>query len=109
MKIIDVNFCITDWSEIEKKEYSGKIGKSIWRLFEEGNIRVRIVDYLPGYQADHWCNRGHIGYVLEGELICELNDGRIYKLQPGMSFQVADNAEAHLARTDIGARVFLVD
>jgi|GEM_PF-4387406 len=25
-----------------------------------GNIRVRMVEYTPGYLADHWCNRGHI-------------------------------------------------
>lgn len=109
MKIEDVNFYITDWSKVEPIEYPGKNGKSFWRIFEKGNIRVRVVDYSPGFLADHWCSRGHVGYVLEGELIIELNDDRVFKLIQGMSFQVADDKDSHLARTDIGARVLIID
>jgi quercetin dioxygenase-like cupin family protein len=109
MKIEDVNFCITDWSKVKPQEYPGKSGISFWRTFEKGNIRVRVVDYSPGFLADHWCSRGHVAFVLEGELLIELNDDRIFKLLPGMSFQVADNNESHLARTDKGAKVLIID
>ena len=33
---------------------------AMWRTLEIGDIRVRIVEYSPGYLADHWCDRGHI-------------------------------------------------
>jgi hypothetical protein len=46
---------------------------------------------------------------LEGQLDTELNDGRKFTLTPGMSYHVADNAEAHRSSTDIGARLFIVD
>jgi hypothetical protein len=38
-----------------------------------------------------------------------LADGRVFRLSPGMSYQVADNAEAHRSRTAVGARLFIVD
>lgn len=46
---------------------------------------------------------------LEGELHTELADGRTFMLKPGLSYQVADNAEAHRSYTSIGARLFIVD
>ena len=109
MKIQDVDFCVTDWSKLTPKEYPGETGKAFWRTLERGNVRVRIVEYSPGYLADHWCSRGHVIYVLEGELVTELKDGSVYILKPGMSYQVADDAVPHRSRTDIGAKLFVVD
>lgn len=80
-----------------------------WRTRDFGAIRVRMVDYTPGYLADHWCHKGHILLCLEGELHTELDDGRTFTLRPGMSYQVADRAEAHRSSTPCGARLFIVD
>ena len=74
-----------------------------------GNIRIRMVEYTPGYLADHWCSRGHVLLVLEGELVTELSDGREFKLIPGMSYQVADDVNPHRSRTENGAKLFIVD
>jgi hypothetical protein len=38
-----------------------------------------------------------------------LADGRLFRLTPGMSYQVADNAEPHRSRTVKGATLFIVD
>jgi hypothetical protein len=46
---------------------------------------------------------------LEGELRTELKDGREFTLKPGMSYQVADNAEPHRSATTVGAKLFIVD
>ena len=64
---------------------------------------------LPGYLADHWCSKGHVLLCLEGELHTELQDGRVFTLTPGMSYQVADNAEPHRSYSELGARLFIVD
>lgn len=74
-----------------------------------GDIRVRIVEYSPGYLADHWCSKGHILMCLEGELTTELEDGRVFVLTPGMSYQVADGEEPHRSSTVGGAKLFVVD
>ena len=73
------------------------------------DIRVRMVEYTPGYLADHWCSKGHILLCLEGELHTELADGRRFTLTPGVSYQVADNAEPHRSFTSTGAKLFIVD
>jgi len=68
-----------------------------------------MVEYSPGYLADHWCVKGHILFCLEGELHTELEDGRTFVLKSGMSYQVADNAEPHRSSTATGAKLFIVD
>jgi hypothetical protein len=39
----------------------------------------------------------------------ELKDGRKFTLTPGMSYQVADDAEPHRSNTEVGAKLFIVD
>ena len=65
---------------------------------------------FAGLLADHWCDRGHILLVLEGELETELRDGRRFKLAAGMSYQVSDFGDAaHRSATAVGAKLFIVD
>jgi quercetin dioxygenase-like cupin family protein len=109
MKIIDVPFGTMDWSSVKPSEHKGETGKALWRTLEIGNIRVRMVEYTPGYLADHWCSRGHVLFVMEGELETELSDGRTFRLNPGMSYHVADDAEPHRSSTLTGAKLFIVD
>ncbi len=109
MDIDDISFGTTDWSGIQKTEHRGESGVAYWRTQQFASIRVRMVEYSPGYLADHWCSKGHILLCLEGELHTELEDGRQFILKPGMSYQVADNAEAHRSSTSIGAKLFVVD
>jgi quercetin dioxygenase-like cupin family protein len=109
MKITEVPFCTIDWKSVPLTEHNGETGKAFWRTFEMGNIRVRMVEYTPGYSADHWCERGHVLLVLEGELVTELNDGRKFRLKAGMSYQVADGANPHRSSTRSGAKLFIVD
>lgn len=68
-----------------------------------------MVEYSPGYLADHWCGKGHVLLCLEGELRTELADGREFTLTAGMSYQVGDGAEPHRSSTGCGARLFIVD
>jgi quercetin dioxygenase-like cupin family protein len=109
MNISAIPFGITDWSKVERTEHKGEIGTAFWRTRNFGPIRVRMVEYSPGYLADHWCNKGHVLLCLEGELETELEDGRKFTLTPGLSYQVADNEEAHRSYSRTGAKLFIVD
>jgi hypothetical protein len=109
MRLADIPFQTTDWSEVPRTEHQGEAGRAYWRTREFGGIRVRMVEYTPGYVADHWCEKGHILLCLEGELRTELKDGRRFTLTSGMSYQVADHAEAHRSSSPRGARLFIVD
>lgn len=109
MEMKNIPFGITNWEGIEKIEHKGETGTSFWRTREFDNIRVRIVEYSPGYSADHWCSKGHILLCLEGELNTETKDGKKHTLKPGMSYQVADNDLPHRSSTKVGAELFIVD
>ena len=109
MHMSNFTFNVTEWSEIGPTEHKGEYGIAYWRTRDFGGIRVRMVEYTPGYRADHWCVKGHILLCTEGQLETELTDGRRFTLKPGMSYQVADNAEPHRSSTRIGARLFIVD
>jgi hypothetical protein len=110
MKIPALAFTTTNWSDIAPTEHPGERGMAYWRTVTIGDLRVRMVEYAPGYVADHWCDRGHVLLVLEGELVTELADGRRHVLTAGMSYQVSDHGDAaHRSSTTTGARLFIVD
>ncbi len=109
MQLPAIAFGITDWSTIESVEYKGETGSAYWRTKQFGGVRVRMVEYTPGYLADHWCEKGHIILCLDGEMTTELKDGRRFVLGPGMSYQVGDGQDAHRSYTSQGAKLFIVD
>jgi hypothetical protein len=110
MKIPALPFTTTIWDDVPRTLHPGETGTATWRTLSLGDLRVRRVDYSAGYLADHWCDRGHVLYVLSGELDTELRDGRTFKLTAGMSYQVSDFGDAaHRSSTKTGASLFIVD
>jgi quercetin dioxygenase-like cupin family protein len=109
MHLDNIPFQVTDWSAVAVTEHPGDSGVARWRTVEVGNVRVRRVEYTAGYVANHWCERGHVLLVLQGELVTELRDGRSFTLKAGDSYEVADGAAPHRSRTAGGASQFIVD
>ena len=109
MRIENIPFETVEWSNVTPSSHAGDAGSALWRTRQFGDVRVRIVEYSPGYVANHWCEKGHVLLCLEGELRTELRDGRVFTLKPGMSYQVADGAEPHRSSTQAGAKLFIVD
>lgn len=110
LKVNDIiPFHVTDWSHVETTSHRGGTGSATWRTLQLGTLRMRLVDYSPGYKADHWCHKGHILYCLDGELTTELSDGRHYVLKKGMSYQVSDDISYHRSATEHGATLLIID
>ena len=109
MKIENIPFAPIDWSKVPQTRHEGDSGFATWKTIQVGESRVRIVEYSPDYLADHWCSKGHIILVLEGELETELADGRKFIMGPMSGYQVADNGEAHRSATKNGAKLYIVD
>lgn len=105
----NIPFQITDWANVPPVEHPGESGVAFWRTLQFGSLRVRLVDYSAGYVADHWCQKGHILYVITGVLDTELETGEVFRMTPGMSYEVSDNLSSHRSRTDVGATLFVVD
>jgi quercetin dioxygenase-like cupin family protein len=109
MRLEGIPFRTIDWSQIAATTHPGAPGVATWRTVEIGNVRVRMVEYSPGYVADHWCRRGHVLLVLDGQLTTELDDGRRFTVSAGETYVVADDDGAHRSSTTGGARLFIVD
>lgn len=110
MKLPASSFQAVDWQAVPPTEHPGQTGFAIWRTIAMGDARIRHVEYSAGYAADHWCDRGHVLLVLEGEIVTELRDGRRFRLSRGMSYHVADCGDAaHRSSSEAGAKLFIVD
>lgn len=109
MDIRDIPFEVFDLAHTVAEEHAGESGRALWRTVRRGNVRMRVVEYSPGYLADHWCEKGHAVFVLEGEFESELRDGRRFRLTPGMAYLVADHAEPHRSHTQGGVKLLIVD
>mgnify|MGYP001765612062 CR=1 FL=1 len=103
-------FMPVDWERLTAEKHPGELGMSVWRTQNTPGLRTRIVLYTPGFRSDHWCERGHVLLVLEGELTGDLKDGRTFTFRAGQGFVAGDDAaNPHKAHTGPGAKVFIVD
>jgi hypothetical protein len=102
-------FETVDWSALPGEPHPGQTGMAIWRTRQFGAIRVRMVEYSPGYSADHWCEKGHLLLCVRGALITELADGRIVELAAGSGYYVADSVAPHRSSAPGGATLYIVD
>lgn len=109
MHISSFPFQTLQWDTVPREEHKGETGTAWWQVQWLHDIRVRCVEYSPGYKADHWCRKGHVLFCLEGEMETELEDGRVLPLTAGMCYLVGDHNEAHRSSTKAGCRLYIVD
>lgn len=98
-----------DWHTVPVEKIAGMRGMALTKKKTIGNVTIRRVEYTPEYVADLWCEKGHVVFVLEGQLIIEHKGGSIHSLHAGMVYTVGDDARAHKAKSKNGAVVFIVD
>ena len=103
-------FTTISFPTLPEQEMAGETGSMQFRQADQAGVRMRIVDYGPGYLTDHWCDRGHFAYVLTGEVTIELQHKDSHVLKAGDAFLVSTGGDApHRLRTAGGARLVLVD
>jgi hypothetical protein len=104
-----IPFQTIDWDEIPKIEHAGETGISYWQTKQFEGLRLRIIEYTAGYVADHWCQKGHVVYCIEGELVSELENGSEYILNKGMTYIVSDNLSSHRSVSTNGVKLLIID
>jgi hypothetical protein len=104
-----IPFQVIDWTHIQKTEHTGAKGLAFWQTLQLQGLRIRIVEYSAGYLADHWCKKGHIVHCLDGDFISELQDGRKFYLQKGMTYVVSDDLSSHRSTTEHGVKLLIID
>jgi len=105
----NISFQKIEWSSIEKIAYQGESGVAFWQTIDFGGLRIRLVEYAPGYVADHWCQKGHVVHCLEGEFTTELSTGETFVLKKDDSFVVSDDLSSHRSHSANGVKLLIVD
>jgi hypothetical protein len=105
----EIPFQTIDWTAVPKTEYAGETGTAFWQTLQFGGTRIRIVEYSPGYIADHWCKKGHIVHCLDGEFVSEMQDGEKFSLSKGMSYVVSDDLSSHRSISENGVKLLIID
>jgi hypothetical protein len=91
-------------------EHSGATGHATQKTLRAGKAQMRVISYGPDYTAEQWCRKGHILFVLEGELTIEHENGRRCEIGAGMSYHVGDDyGSPHRVSSISGATIFVVD
>src|SRR5438309_7364675 len=106
MKMPPLPMSITDWTLVDPTTHPGDTRSASWRTKNYGDLRVRMVEYSPGYVADHWCSKGHVILCLSGSLDIELGDGTRMFLGAGQSYHVGDGDPPHRSSAPSGAKLF---
>ena len=102
MSVYKVDFQAMDWD-------GGRPGVR-HKVYCEGDRLIRLVEFDTGEGFDHWCEEGHIGYVLEGGVEIDFS-GEIISFKTGDGlFIPPGKASAHRAVSIIpGTRLVMVE
>ena len=109
MDFENIPFQVINWDDVAKTNHPGATGTAFWQTIQFSGLRVRVVEYSKGYLADHWCQKGHIVYCLEGEFTTGLENGEQFQLRKGMSYIVSDDLSSHRSITQAGVKLLIID
>ena len=104
-----IPFQTINWDNIATTEHKGTTGTAYWQTVLLDGLRIRKVIYSDNYKADHWCQKGHLLFVIEGEMITELADGQLFTMKTGVSYQVSDDLSSRRSFTEGGAKLIIID
>lgn len=73
-----------------------------FKAYEQGGKRLRLVEFTDKLVEPDWCQKGHVGYVLTGEL--EINfDGKVISYKTGDGIFIPSGEEhKHMAKVQSG-------
>ncbi|HEX9107119.1 MAG TPA: cupin domain-containing protein [Longimicrobiales bacterium] len=79
------------------------------KVAEGGGQRARLIEMAPGFVEPEWCHKGHVGYVVSGQYITDL-EGETLTMRTGNGF-ILPTGTRHRSRntSPLPAVVFIVD
>ena len=66
--------------DFDGKEWKTPFPGSRYKAYRSGDRLVRIAEFTPEFTEADWCEKGHIGYVIEGSMQIDCH-GRIEILE----------------------------
>ena len=68
--------------DFDAKQWKEPFPGSRYKAYRSGNRLVRIAEFTPEFTEADWCEKGHIGYVIEGSMQIDCH-GRVETLKAG--------------------------
>lgn len=103
MQKCKVNFDALQWqSPLQGARY---------KVFQEGSRKLRLVEFTKEFVEPDWCTKGHIGFVLGGEMEIDF-DGNIVRFSEGDGIFIPEGKEnRHMANvlTDVVKLILVED
>jgi quercetin dioxygenase-like cupin family protein len=79
--------------DFESLEWQNPLPGARFKVFRQGNRRLRLVEFTRGFVEPNWCAEGHIGYVLAGQMDVDF-DGNVIRFSAGNGLFIPAGAES---------------
>ena len=90
MKQYKINFESMEW-EVPAEDVR-------FKAYEQDGRKLRLVEFAKEFVEPDWCRKGHVGYVLEGQMEIDFN-GEAIVFGPGDGvFIPAGEGHKHIGR-----------
>ena len=71
-------------ADFDKLEWDSPILGVRHKYIDQNNVRIRLAEYSKE-MPPHWCEKGHYGYLIEGQMEIEYKNSKmIYKSGDGI-------------------------
>ena len=80
------------------------------KIYCEGSRQVRLVEFATSGGAEHWCETGHIGFVLEGALSIDFN-GKVvsFKAGDGLFIPAGEESKHRSVAISSGTQLLMIE
>ena len=68
--------------DFESMEWEKPADGVRFKAYEQGSKKLRLVEFSKEFVEPDWCTKGHIGYILEGQMETDF-DGKKEVFGPG--------------------------
>jgi hypothetical protein len=91
-------------------EWQDGIRGARFKAFRSGNKQLRLLEFTSEFVEPDWCEKGHIGFVVQGELEIDFHGHLVKYPEDSGIFIPAGSESAHKARSITPtATLFLVE
>lgn len=96
--------------EFDSLEWQEAMPGARFKVFSDGLKQMRLLEFTSEFVEPHWCEKGHVGFVLKGELEIDF-DGKIISYGEGAGiFIPTGTSTKHKARSVTpSVQLFLVE
>jgi ethanolamine utilization protein EutQ (cupin superfamily) len=103
-----VEECRVDFDSLE---WQTPLPGARFKVYRRDGRRLRLVEFTKDFVEPEWCTKGHIGYVVEGEMAIDF-DGHIVPYSTGDGiFIPAGQGSKHMVKvlTDVVRLIVIED